>query len=261
MQLPTSSSDCEVPCTRSGVKGSIVLYLLVWTHVEHAQCKMLPDSGCGWCNRKTFVLDGTSIRYARCSRWHDLSDMTYSAFMHEVLSSCRGGCYDSSGRKEPIRHAQFIRWRILSGMSCSAFMHGAGLCAGGPAMIRAAAKNHESVHVVVDPSDYDATLEALSSGGDNGSDLRRQLAWKAFQHCATYDSTVAEWMWSQIGRHPDSHCTYPYSYLSFLTSFLHVVMHLFVHLLVHLDMLSSPAAVSVTLLCKVVKGWIPMWKT
>lgn len=75
---------------------------------------------------------------------------------------------------------------------------------GGPAMIRAAAKNHESVHVVVDPSDYGATLEALSDksdvGGESGGTaLRRRLAWKAFQHCATYDSTVAEWLWGQIG--------------------------------------------------------------
>ena len=44
-------------------------------------------------------------------------------------------------------------------------------------------------------------LGALREGGDAGppAELRRRLAWKAFQHCATYDSTVAEWLWGQIG--------------------------------------------------------------
>ena len=75
--------------------------------------------------------------------------------------------------------------------------------AGGPAMIRAAAKNHEHVTVVVDPSDYQQLADALA-GGQAASDaaaFRRRLAWKAFQHTATYDSTVAEWLWSQVGAH------------------------------------------------------------
>lgn len=70
-------------------------------------------------------------------------------------------------------------------------------------MIRAAAKNHSHVAVVVDPNDYDELLQHLS--GDSGSteavQYRKSLAWKAFQHCATYDSTVAEWLWTQIGTH------------------------------------------------------------
>ena len=81
--------------------------------------------------------------------------------------------------------------------------------AGGPAMIRAAAKNHSHVAVVVDPSDYDEFLEHLA--GDVSSreavQYRKRLAWKAFQHCATYDSTVAEWLWSQIGEAHFRHCT------------------------------------------------------
>ena len=68
-------------------------------------------------------------------------------------------------------------------------------------MIRAAAKNHTHVAVVVDPNDYKELLHHLS--GDTASEeavqYRKRLAWKAFQHCATYDSTVAEWLWSQIG--------------------------------------------------------------
>ena len=52
-----------------------------------------------------------------------------------------------------------------------------------------------------DPEDYGEVLGALREGGDAGppAELRRRLAWKAFQHCATYDSTVAEWLWGQIG--------------------------------------------------------------
>lgn len=77
---------------------------------------------------------------------------------------------------------------------------------GGPAMIRAAAKNHSHVAVVVDPNDYDELLEHLASGTDSQEAVqyRKRLAWKAFQHCATYDSTVAEWLWSQIGK--QMHC-------------------------------------------------------
>jgi phosphoribosylaminoimidazolecarboxamide formyltransferase/IMP cyclohydrolase len=52
--------------------------------------------------------------------------------------------------------------------------------------------------VVVDPTDYSMLLDALNSG-KNDQDFRKRLAWKAYQHTATYDSTVAEWMWSQIG--------------------------------------------------------------
>ncbi|XP_041027692.1 bifunctional purine biosynthesis protein PurH [Juglans microcarpa x Juglans regia] len=67
---------------------------------------------------------------------------------------------------------------------------------GGPAMIRAAAKNHKDVLVVVDPQDYPQLLEFLGGDG-NDQHFRRQLAWKAFQHVASYDSAVSEWLWKQ----------------------------------------------------------------
>lgn len=70
---------------------------------------------------------------------------------------------------------------------------------GGPTLLRAAAKNHESVLPVVDPADYDSILQALRTGAVDPQ-LRRQLAWKAFAHVAAYDSAVAEWLWSQ--QHP-----------------------------------------------------------
>ncbi|KAH0883012.1 hypothetical protein HID58_059108 [Brassica napus] len=67
---------------------------------------------------------------------------------------------------------------------------------GGPAMIRAAAKNHKDVLIVVDSEDYQAVLEYLK-GGQNDQQFRRKLAWKAFQHVAAYDSAVSEWLWKQ----------------------------------------------------------------
>ncbi|GMN55472.1 hypothetical protein TIFTF001_024592 [Ficus carica] len=67
---------------------------------------------------------------------------------------------------------------------------------GGPAMIRAAAKNHKDVLVVVDSQDYPELLEFLK-GNQNDQQFRRKLAWKAFQHVASYDAAVAEWLWKQ----------------------------------------------------------------
>jgi phosphoribosylaminoimidazolecarboxamide formyltransferase/IMP cyclohydrolase len=64
---------------------------------------------------------------------------------------------------------------------------------GGPAMLRAAAKNHASVIVLCDPADYEATLEALKAG-DVPQDTRRALAAKAFQHVALYDTLVARYL-------------------------------------------------------------------
>nr|KJB14667.1 hypothetical protein B456_002G136700 [Gossypium raimondii] len=67
---------------------------------------------------------------------------------------------------------------------------------GGPAMIRAAAKNHKDVLVVVDSQDYPALLEFLE-GSQDDQQFRRKLAWKAFEHVASYDSAVSEWLWKQ----------------------------------------------------------------
>ena len=59
-------------------------------------------------------------------------------------------------------------------------------------MIRSAAKNSESVFVVVDPADYPAVLEAVESG--HGADLRETLAAKAFGHTAVYDAVIAAYL-------------------------------------------------------------------
>ena len=63
---------------------------------------------------------------------------------------------------------------------------------GGPTMVRAAAKNHPSVAVVVDPSAYAEVLEAVEAGGFT-FEQRRALASLAFQHTAAYDVAVASW--------------------------------------------------------------------
>lgn len=67
---------------------------------------------------------------------------------------------------------------------------------GGPSMVRAAAKNHESVAVVVNPDDYADTATAVHDGGFTFAQ-RVDLASRAFQHTAAYDVAVATWMSKQ----------------------------------------------------------------
>jgi phosphoribosylaminoimidazolecarboxamide formyltransferase / IMP cyclohydrolase len=68
---------------------------------------------------------------------------------------------------------------------------------GGPSMVRAAAKNHPSVAVVVDPLGYDGVLAAVQSGGFTLAE-RKRLAALAFRHTAEYDVAVAGWMGSML---------------------------------------------------------------
>jgi phosphoribosylaminoimidazolecarboxamide formyltransferase/IMP cyclohydrolase len=66
---------------------------------------------------------------------------------------------------------------------------------GGPAMIRAAAKNHAGVVVLVDPGQYSPVLEELRrSGGEVSGDTRRRLALEAFRRTAQYDAAIAAWL-------------------------------------------------------------------
>ncbi len=65
---------------------------------------------------------------------------------------------------------------------------------GGPAMIRAAAKNHGYVTVVTDPEDYSVVLEQLGSdGGKTNMVLRKRLAQKAYARTASYDAAISNW--------------------------------------------------------------------
>jgi phosphoribosylaminoimidazolecarboxamide formyltransferase / IMP cyclohydrolase len=65
---------------------------------------------------------------------------------------------------------------------------------GGPAMVRAAAKNFHSVAVVVDPGDYEEILQALRSEGEVPLARRRTLALEAFKHTASYDAAIAAYL-------------------------------------------------------------------
>ncbi len=65
---------------------------------------------------------------------------------------------------------------------------------GGPTMVRAAAKNHDGVGIVVDPGDYDAVLAELRADGALSAQTRRRLARAAFAHTAAYDAAIVEWL-------------------------------------------------------------------
>ena len=65
---------------------------------------------------------------------------------------------------------------------------------GGPAMIRAAAKNHEFVAVVTDPADYPEIIVAMQQKGGTELSLRRRLAAKAFSRTGAYDALIGAWM-------------------------------------------------------------------
>lgn len=68
---------------------------------------------------------------------------------------------------------------------------------GGPAMIRAAAKNHANLYIVVDPGDYEDVL-AVADGDDQ--EMKRKLAAKAFRHTAFYDSMIGRYLTEAVGQ-------------------------------------------------------------
>jgi len=78
------------------------------------------------------------------------------------------------------------------------FEHGSGSAVemidiGGPAMVRAAAKNHAHVAVVVDPKNYTPVIDELRADGELGETTRRRLARAAFAHTAAYDAAIVTW--------------------------------------------------------------------
>ncbi|HSP77805.1 MAG TPA: bifunctional phosphoribosylaminoimidazolecarboxamide formyltransferase/IMP cyclohydrolase [Myxococcaceae bacterium] len=70
---------------------------------------------------------------------------------------------------------------------------------GGPAMVRAAAKNFRHVTVVVDPDDYEGVLAELEKSRAVGEETRRKLMRKAFAHTAAYDASIAGWLGGEAG--------------------------------------------------------------
>ena len=70
---------------------------------------------------------------------------------------------------------------------------------GGPAMVRAAAKNHDRVAVVIDPDDYDAVLDEIRVEGQVTGPTRRSLARKAYATTSAYDAEIVSWLDTEIG--------------------------------------------------------------
>lgn len=72
---------------------------------------------------------------------------------------------------------------------------------GGPAMVRASAKNFASVTIVTSPGDYDRVAATLPAGGPS-LELRRELAIAAYRHTATYDAAIAEYLAGEAAPEP-----------------------------------------------------------
>ncbi len=114
----------------------------------------------------------------------------------------RIGIDDAAMREHGIRPIELLVVNLypfaatISQPGCSYAEAVENLDIGGPAMLRAAAKNHERVAVLVDPADYRAVLDELR-GGVVSPVTRQRLAAKAFGHTAQYDAVVAGWLRQQ----------------------------------------------------------------
>ena len=76
---------------------------------------------------------------------------------------------------------------------------------GGPAMIRSAAKNHDSVTVLTDPADYETVLVEMQSGKATTLATRKRLAAKAYARTAAYDAAISSWFAGELGdAYPDT---------------------------------------------------------
>jgi phosphoribosylaminoimidazolecarboxamide formyltransferase/IMP cyclohydrolase len=73
---------------------------------------------------------------------------------------------------------------------------------GGPAMVRAAAKNHAWVGIVTSPEQYDGVLDELRANGKLSDETRRALALQAFANTAAYDAAIVEWLSTEAGDDP-----------------------------------------------------------
>lgn len=81
---------------------------------------------------------------------------------------------------------------------------------GGPAMLRASAKNHAYVTVIVDAADYDQVLEELKTEGQTTLETRRRLAAKVFRHTAAYDALISGYLTDLAGEEFPEQVTFTY---------------------------------------------------
>jgi len=119
-----------------------------------------------------------------------------------------GALLGRAGIDDAVMRAHGIRPIELLVVNLYPFIESPGvdnIDVGGPAMLRAAAKNHACVAAVVDPRDYPAVFDALRAGAVPER-MRRRLAAKAFAHTAHYDAAVAAWLRARdVGEHwPDT---------------------------------------------------------
>ncbi len=91
--------------------------------------------------------------------------------------------------------------RTISDPDCDLDLAIENIDIGGPALLRAAAKNHESVTVVTDPADYARLIETLPLAPT--LEARRELATRAFAHTATYDGQISQWLATRNGNPPE----------------------------------------------------------
>ncbi|MBQ6692978.1 MAG: hypothetical protein IJP30_05200 [Clostridia bacterium] len=73
---------------------------------------------------------------------------------------------------------------------------------GGPSMLRAAAKNHRDVAVLVDAADYDTVIAELKENGAVSMETKRRLCYKVFSHTAAYDAMIAGYLQQQVADAP-----------------------------------------------------------
>lgn len=117
-----------------------------------------------------------------------------------------GGILGRRGEDDAVANEQGIGWIDVVAVNLYPFAatvaRGASLPEaieqidiGGPAMVRASAKNHASVTIVVDPADYPAVLAALAVADPS---LRPRLAVKAFRHTAAYDAMISTWLGERL---------------------------------------------------------------
>jgi len=90
---------------------------------------------------------------------------------------------------------------------------------GGPTMLRAAAKNHNDVTVVVDAEDYEQVITALTENGGTSYDLRFELATKTFSHTGRYDGLIANYLGTKLEqkKSDDENASFPTTFSSQFT--------------------------------------------
>ncbi len=126
--------------------------------------------------------------------------------LHPVI---HGGILADRSKAEHLADLETQGIGTIDLVACNLYPFGAEpgiemIDVGGPTMVRAAAKNHAHVGVIVDPNDYGAVLDELRREGSLSDATRRRLARAAFAHTAAYDAAIVSWLDETGGSHPSS---------------------------------------------------------